>query len=325
MRYTLLLTFVTLATFGAASTAAAACVAFCWTRIAPALAGFAPSARARLLFLLRIAPAVAGLVAGSVAIRAFMRYEPLSTTEVPGLLLVSTTVFGAALLVIGLWRLVTGCWKTVRFVWMMERTGTPIALAGVTLPTFQLETSFPLVAVAGLIRPRLLIARRVLEQLPSDELQVVVRHELAHATRRDNVIRLLVSGMPDVLSWAGRWIRLERAWCEAAEEAADDLATDHKQDARLCLASALVRTAKMAERHSAPRVPLLAFHDGESVERRVRRLVAGTSPAADTASPLRRLAVVAILITALPLLTPPSAALLPAMHRAIEWLVNARL
>ena len=93
--------------------------------------------------------------------------------------------------------------------------------------------------------PRLLVARRVLEQMPGDELQVIVKHELAHARQRDNVARLLLSALPDVLGLGHQWLGIERAWHEAAEDAADELATGDDAQARVCLASALVRVARM--------------------------------------------------------------------------------
>ena len=81
---------------------------------------------------------------------------------------------------------------------------------------------------------------------------MIVRHELAHARQRDNVARLLLSGLPDVLSLGHQWLGIERAWQDATEDAADELATGDDAQARVCLASALVRVARMVGSQPVP-------------------------------------------------------------------------
>jgi Zn-dependent protease with chaperone function len=321
MRYAQLISLVTLATFAASSTVAAVCIALSWLRLAPAVTHLASVPRARLIFLLRVAPTLVGLFAGGMTILAFLRHEPRSTAEIPGWILLAAAAVGAALFFSGVWRVIVRCWSTYGFLRTVERTATRIDVPTAGLPTWQLDTAFPLVALAGIWRPRLLIARCVLEQIPGDELQVVLRHELAHARQHDNVARLLLTGLPDVLTLAERWLGMERAWSEAAEDAADDLATGDDAEARVCLASALVRVAKLVGRQSAPSIPLFAFHRGESVERRVRRLVDVAAPRSHAPSPPLRFTTIPLLVGAL-LLLSPSAVLL--VHHAIEWLVNAR-
>lgn len=46
-------------------------------------------------------------------------------------------------------------------------------------------------AVSGLLRPRLVLPREIDRMLTPEELHAVVLHELTHARRRDNLIRLL--------------------------------------------------------------------------------------------------------------------------------------
>ena len=114
------------------------------------------------------------------------------------------------------------------------------------------------------------------------------------------------------------------AWHEAAEDAADELATGDDAQARVCLASALVRVARMAGSRAVPPIPLLAFHRGDSVERRVRRLLDGaeTRPIAPS-FPLAFTSVV-VLSGALGLLWLTADVVLQLVHHAIEWLVNVR-
>jgi Zn-dependent protease with chaperone function len=321
MRYAQLIILVTLAAFAVSSTVAAVCIALSWPRLASTVADLASVPRARLIFLLRVAPALVGLFAGGMTVLAFVRHEPRSTAEIPGWILLTAAAVGAALFFSGVWRVIVRCWSTYGFLRTVERTATPVDVPTAGLPMWQLDTAFPLVALAGIWRPRLLIARCVLEQVPADELQVVLRHELAHARQHDNVARLLLTGLPDVLTLAERRLGIERAWSEAAEDAADDLATGDDAAARVSLASALVRVAKMVGRQSAPKVPLLAFHRGESVERRVRRLVDVAAPRSHAPSPLVRFTTVPLVVGALLLLSPTALLL---VHHALEWLVNAR-
>ena len=323
MRYAQLMTLVMLAAFAASSSAAALCIAFSWLRLEPGVARLPSITRARLIFLVRVTPALLGVIAGGVAVLAFVRHEPSATAEEPGWILLAAAAVGAGLVLGGLCRVIVRCWITYRFLQTVERTATRVAVPDAGLPTWQLDTAFPLVALAGIWRPRLLVARNVMERLTEDELQVVIKHEIAHAGQRDNVARLLLTGLPDVLSPVERWLGIERAWSEAVEDAADDVATGNDAAARICLASALVRVAKMVGRQTAPAVPLFAFHSGESVERRVRRLVNVAAPRSHGPAPRLRVITIALLVGGL-LLLVRSDALLLGVHHATEWLVNAR-
>lgn len=323
MRYHQLMILVPLATFAAASTTVAVCLALAWERLEASLAGVPAVARARRLLLLRLAPVLAGLLACGVSLLAFLRYEPRTTAETPGWILLTCALAGAGLTISSLWRFMVRCRTTGRFLRTVERTATRITVPGVAVPTWRLDITFPLVALAGVWRSRLLIARCVLEQIPDDELHVVLKHELAHARHRDNLTRLLLTALPDVVGLAERWLGIERAWHEAAEDAADDLATGDDPQARVRLASALVRVARMAGRQALPEVPLLAFHRGEPVERRVRRLLEAARPRSGASMLRMAILTIALLSGALGLWLGSDLVLL-GMHHSSEWLVNAR-
>ena len=209
--YQQLLGLVALATFAAVSTAAAIGLALSWRWLEAPLTHGPAVARARLLLFLRLVPVVLGVLACGVTMLAFARHEPRTTVETPGWILLTVASIGAGLAVVGLWRIVVRWRTTSRFLRTVERTATRITLPGVFLPTWQLDIAFPLVALAGIRRPYLLIARGILEQVPGDELQVIVKHELAHARQRDNVARMLMTGLPDVLSLGQKWLGIERA------------------------------------------------------------------------------------------------------------------
>ena len=319
MRYQTLNILVTLVTFAAMSMATALSLRLCWGRLKGSLGGLPAVARARRLFWLRLAPTVLGLFVAAVAMLAFLRYEPRPTSETPGWIVLIGAGVGACAAIMGLWRVVARSRATSRFLHSVRRTATPVTVPGVSLPTWQLDIPFPLVALAGMWRPHLLIARHVLDHVPGDELRVILNHELAHARRRDNAAQLLLAGLPDILNFVPRG--MERAWQEATEDAADELATGTDAQARICLASALIRVAKMAGTHTVPAVPLLAFHSGESVERRVHRLLDGPDGRSDAPSILRAVLPVALLTGVAGWWLGPASVLRRA-HHAIEWLVN---
>lgn len=323
MRYEQLLILTTLSAFAVATAAAAVAIALCWIRFEPAIARLAAIRRVRLLFALHVGPTVAGAIACAITATAFLRHEPRSTIEPPGLVLLIASALGAAFVFSGLRHAGVRWWRTRRFLRLVKRGASRVALPGVPLPAWQLEIPFPLVALAGLWRPRLLIARAVLEQMPADELRVVLRHELAHARRRDNIARLILSAMPDALGLTRR-LGVDRAWHHAVEDAADDLAAGDDPQARVSLAAALVRAAKMAARQPAPAVPLLAFHDGESVERRVRRLIEAP-PARPVGRFRAREAAAAALVCGALAAVAKADTILLAAHSVIEWMVNAGL
>ena len=277
-RFAGLMGLATLAAFVSVSTAAAVCIALAWPGIERALSRFPSAARARALFLVRIAPTLFGALAGALTTIAFLRHEPSSTAEAPGWFMGAAASAGAGLILRGLCRVIRQWKSTNRFLHVIQPSATRVTVPGVSLPTWQVDIAFPLVAVAGVWRSRLLVARRVLEQMPRDEFEVVLKHELAHARHRDNAARLIVTGLPDVLGLLERRLGLERAWREAAEDAADDFAAAGNARARACLAAALIRVANIAGTQARACVPLPAFHGGESIERRVRRLLDAGMP-----------------------------------------------
>ena len=57
----------------------------------------------------------------------------------------------------------------------------------------------PVLAVAGVVHPRLVISRRVMHGLTAEQRDAALRHERAHRTSRDNIKRFLILLSPDVL------------------------------------------------------------------------------------------------------------------------------
>ncbi len=162
------------------------------------------------------------------------------------------------------------------------------------MPALAVTAPFPIVAVLGLRRPTLVIARSVLAACTPDELRAILAHEQGHIDRRDNLRRLLLAVSPDVVAWLPASDRLFAEWSSAAEEAADDDAARAGAAGRLHLASALMKVARLATGHAAADVmPASALYCGHNLDGRVRRLLeppCAASRGAGDRPPLTRIA-----------------------------------
>src|SRR5213078_4824054 len=97
----------------------------------------------------------------------------------------------------------------------------PIVLPGTSLRAYAIDDPQPAMTLAGILRPRLLVTRRLIEALTDEELRAAVAHERCHHQSRDNLKRLAMRATPDALSLFPAGRRLERAWSLAAEHHAD--------------------------------------------------------------------------------------------------------
>ena len=267
--------------------------------------------RAQLLFAIRILPVVAAASAAfAIALPVFLWFEDRGTHEPVNRTLSVLAAAGACLALRGAWRAASAWRTTAAVVGAWQRRGRRLEGLTPRLPAYAVDDAFPTVAVAGILRPRLFIAERVLREFPAQEIAAMVAHECAHVSARDNVKRLLMRACPDVFGTPA----VEREWAAAAEEAADARAAALHPSARLDLAQALIRVARLA----APTAPQLAsaFYLGGSIDTRVRRLV---EPAPAAAGPrwLRLalpaacvLAIVAVIVAA------------PSVHAMMEQAVR---
>ena len=236
--------------------------------------------RAEILFVMRIGPPVIAIVAiAAFMIPSYLAYEPHATKEVVSFKLGAL----AALSAIGVGLAISRGLRS----WLATRSllkdwlafSTPIELEAISVPTFVLQHSFPIIAVVGAIRPRLFIASHVLESLSEEELAAAIAHEYGHLAAGDNFKRTVmrVSRAALLLIPCGR--SLDRAWSEASESAADEHAAQQSSTVALNLASALVRIAKMIPKGQLQVMPaavspfLVGGEDTPGVKVRVRRLV----------------------------------------------------
>ncbi len=272
MTYELRLVVIGLAAFTAAGLLGAAVVPWLSRRIRLA----DPVSRATALEWLRLLPAAVGIAAGALSATSYLIFEPRHDDEDTGLILLALASLACVLAAqtLGRWWIVARTTRRALRGWL--DTAEPIVLPGASVPAFAVAASFPVVAVVGARRPRLIIARSVLEACPADELAAIVAHEQSHLNRRDNLRRALLMLTPDVVGWLPISKRLVADWHEASEELADDFAGANDPARRLTLARALIRVARLvpAGASSAASLPASALYRGENVDRRVRRLLA---------------------------------------------------
>ena len=278
MRYYVLLTLIAGAAFAAASLLAAGSSAAIWAWRSRSMADATARTRARIIAILRLAPVAAGAAAAAATASAFLRFEPADTTEAPGALLVALAAFTSALALAAARRSAVGLRASARCAQLVGATGTKMA-AGDGSPIWVVDTEYPVAAVTGLFRTRVLLSTRIIAECTSGEVEAIVGHERAHVRRRDNQVRAAMLYLPNPLAVVAAGRSMEMAWAAAAEEAADDAAAGDACERRTLLASALVRVARMANTPLPEWVPGLAFYEGTHLENRVHRLLdAGGAP-----------------------------------------------
>lgn len=270
--------------------------------------------RARRLVALRLLPSLTGLALGlGLVLPAFLLLEPRDADETPGIALLLLATLGAVSIAAGLRRSIGDFRATrmLRRVW--EREGRPLSLLGSPAPAYAIRHPFPVISVVGVLRPRLFVAEQVLQGLSPAELAAVVAHETGHLSSLDNLKRLALRLAPP-LPWPGLSRRLDTAWEDAAEAAADTHAPNGLE-----LASALVKTARLIPVGSRLDLPVAALQNGGSVARRVRLLIAA-SESAPAATPRRVWAYALALVAAVVFVA--SAFDLAAVHAFLEPLVH---
>jgi Zn-dependent protease with chaperone function len=214
-----------------------------------------PKAAAQLLFTLRMLPvAVAVIVVLGLCIPSYFWLEPEGATERVGLACIALGILGGASWMASLVRAGRAVVTSMRFNRLCGKRTEWIAIAEKKLRAVVVEDEAPLLAMAGLIHPKLLVSRGVLRALSAEELEAAVLHEMAHRRSRDNFKRLLVLLAPGILPLARGFPTFEQSWARFAEWAADDEAAAGDARRALSLAGALVRVARMG---AGPRLSFL--------------------------------------------------------------------
>jgi len=247
----------------------------------PVIRSAVPYSRTGGLFALRYTPTILAVVfTGFIVLPAFVQLEPRRSGERIGVLMIALAAASLLALLAGPLRGLRSALVTARLTRRWRSGAAPILLPGLPVPAFAIDEEFPLVALVGILRPRIYVARPVLMHCTASEMAAIVAHETAHYRRRDNLKRLLLCSCPDFLAFSATSRDLERAWSERCDRAADDDAA--RRGSRLDLAAALVKVAR-AFKAPAPAGGLFAaFSRGDDIASRVRRLLreAPASPGA---------------------------------------------
>jgi hypothetical protein len=248
--------------------------------------------RGGTLLALRFAPTLAAAVAvGAIVLPAFLRLEPRHSGESIGVAMLILAASVACMVVAGPLRALRSVLATRALVRRWRAGAAEAVLPGWRSPAFAIDEAVPPIAVVGVVRPRLYVARQVLERCTRDELVAIVAHETAHVSRRDNLKRLLLRSCPDLVALTPLGARIERVWSEASDRQADDYAAE-RTGSRLDLAAALVKVARSLGAPAPAGGALAAFCREAEISTRVRRLLHPTRQGVGGLTP-RRLALVA--------------------------------
>ena len=153
------------------------------------------------------------------------------------------------------------------------RTARPIAIDGAPLPAYRIDAEAPVMALVGILSPKLLVTGGLIDALTPEELAAAVAHELGHWSAWDNLKRLAMAASPDVPGWARAARVFERGWASAAEHQADRCASAAGTSARFALASALVKVARLMPAAPAIAEPISTLVGGGEIASRVERLI----------------------------------------------------
>jgi hypothetical protein len=226
--------------------------------------GMAADRAARMLLALRLLPPVAAaiLVVG-VCAPSYLWLEPEATAEHVGWSCLVAALLGG---------------------WVCSAGTVRAARAGVRSSRYLrhcrnvMESDAPVMLLAGVFRPRLLVSRGVREALSPDQLAAAMRHERAHRASHDNLKRLLLAAAPGAAPFTHGLRRLERGWARMAEWAADDRAAAGNAHRSLALAGALVKVARMGGAPQAVPLATALMADATDLAARVERLLNPRAP-----------------------------------------------
>ena len=279
---------------------------------------FRRTASPSIAFGARMLPAAAaGAFVAALFVPSYWRFEPRDGVEGFDVTLSMLAIGGAAIVAAGLVR-GADAWRRARRrmdVWM--RSARPIALASAGIPAFEIDVDAPMLALAGVVRPRLLVTRGLRAALTPEELDASVAHELGHRRAFDNLKRLAMRAAPDLLALLPSAGAIERRWASAAEHSAD-LHAGHGAARRCALASALVKVARLAPPATPAAEPISTLVGGGDIASRVQRLLGEPS----SRPRVRRHKLAAVAVAAAASVAFAYVPLLAGVHELTELLVR---
>ncbi len=236
--------------------------------------------RACLIFICRTFPATAALlVVLFFFVPSYLAFEPNQTGETVSIKLALLALFSAIGIALALWRGIAAWFVTKKLVSNWQTHSETIFLENSSIPAYRINHQFPVVAVIGVFRPKLFVAKQIFDSLNDEELAAVIAHETAHITARDNLKHWLMRICRDVLTIIPLNRALDKEWKEAIEFAADEKAARIRGGTiALDLAQALIKIARLIPAGIKPTMSAGAFlidgdaTSGDALTRRIQRL-----------------------------------------------------
>ncbi len=239
---------------------------------------WAATTRAGLVCALRIVPVIVGIAFVTLLlVPAYITHEPRTDHEDVSVKLALVSLFSAIGIGLALIRGFVTWRATSKLAADWLANATPIEVPGINVPAYRIDHKFPVIAVVGMLRPKLFVATQIFDALTTEELAAAIQHEAGHIAAHDNLKRSLMRGCRDSLLLIPCGRPLDDAWKEASEAAADEHAARGGALVALDLASALVKISRLIPRGVRPAMPaaalLVGYEDEGSVTERVARLL----------------------------------------------------
>ena len=269
---------------------------------------------AAILFGLRILPLlVSVIITFALVVPSFEFMRPLPIHEGLGAVSLALGVCSLLLIASGLGRAIAAQTRTSRAVACWLEGGHPLHVNTDSPAAIQSGRESPPLIVFGLLHPRVLVSESTVELLTPDELRMALKHEHEHMKSRDNLKRLILAFCP----FPGM-SKLESAWSQAAELAADDAAVSNQRDA-LDLAAALVKLSRLVPK--APPVCSAGFVAG-SVSERVAYLLDWDETNKSRRIHIRTWFVIPFAVALALLVSVAHRPVLTLTHQLTEWVIR---
>jgi len=226
----------------------------------------------RGLFVLRLIPfGISATVSLFLTLPSFLRFEAHAMDE--DLCTFVLAICAMLILIAGTYRVSVAEARTRQVVGACLEDATAVEVGATTITVASRQTVSPLMLV-GLFAPRILISESARQVLSNAELEVAVRHEMQHQGSHDNLKKAILNCLP----FPGM-AKLEKAWQEASERAADNGAVSSRKEA-LDLAAALIKLTRHFPHKATPLLATGLVSVVESMPVRIERLLAWKEPQA---------------------------------------------
>lgn len=151
-----------------------------------------PRFAARLLLVLRLLPvAVAAFIVSALCVPSYLWLEPDADAERVGIACCLVALLGVALWATSLARVLRAIFISLRYRRRCERESNATLIPNQQEPLLVVDIEGAVLALAGVIRPRVVVSRGVLQALLPHQLDAALEHERAHQFSRDNLKRFL--------------------------------------------------------------------------------------------------------------------------------------